>query len=243
MTVTNFGPAADSHIEGVFDQNANSGAATQITMGIVDSGGKTFWWRLMFAFDVSSLGPVTVTSAKLKLNTGAGAGGTYGSKLVRIVRTWIEDEATWLEYATGDSWTTAGANHDGDDKDTGTPPQVSWSTPTTGGDFEITGLGAFVQDAIDNRSGIVSMLLHLDDENPGETRTLTVRAKEHSIPTLRPVLEVIDTTVPPPTLTPSTLTGRRGTIGPDGRRGQRTVVTPGPLRPRRPRQARRPATP
>lgn len=48
-------------------------------------------------------------------------GGTAGNVDVHaVLRAWVETEATWNSYSTGNSWTTAGAQSDGNDR-VGTP--------------------------------------------------------------------------------------------------------------------------
>ncbi len=47
-----------------------------------------------------------------------------------------------------------------------------------GTEFEITGLIDFATDALDNRSGIVSLILRLDDEDPGTTEGEVLYTRE-----------------------------------------------------------------
>lgn len=64
------------------------------------------------------VGPVTVSSATLYLYyTGPTSGSdTHTIDVHRVLRAWVEAQATWNIYSTGNSWTTAGALSDGNDR-------------------------------------------------------------------------------------------------------------------------------
>jgi hypothetical protein len=55
--------------------------------------------------------PVTrnVTSVTVGLYREDGAGGTPTLKAARLLRDWVENQATWNVYSTGNNWGTAGA--------------------------------------------------------------------------------------------------------------------------------------
>lgn len=66
----------------------------------------------------SITGPVTVSSATLYLYyTGPTSGSdTHTIDVHRVLRAWVEAQATWNVYSTGNSWTTAGGLSDGNDR-------------------------------------------------------------------------------------------------------------------------------
>lgn len=187
MTTSNFNPTADSWMDYSFP-TVNYGSAAYLLMGVKYSGPtKTGLRRPIFRFDVSSLpGGVSITTAKLTLEVIAYDGGGAGSKASRCTRenTWVEGEVTWDDYKSATAWTSAGGDYD----DTGPPAAVSFSLPSSNGPFDITGLATQVQDAYDSRSGIYSIILRLDDEDPGSDEGIQFDARSGSTP---PVLEVI----------------------------------------------------
>ncbi len=59
----------------------------------------------------------TITSVTLGLYlVNASAGADHDFTLRRILRNWVLAEATWNVWSTGNSWTTAGAQSDGNDR-------------------------------------------------------------------------------------------------------------------------------
>ena len=61
-------------------------------------------------------GPVVVSSITLGIYQES-ATGTYAIDVRRVLRNWVEAEATWNNYSTaGGAWTTAGCLSDGNDR-------------------------------------------------------------------------------------------------------------------------------
>lgn len=99
-------------------------------------------------FDVSALSGRTISAATLTI-VPFDANDSSTLTIRRLTRTnWVETEATWLVYKSGSNWSSAGGDV---------------STPTAAFEFDgaipctITGLAELVQDAIDNRSGILAI--------------------------------------------------------------------------------------
>ena len=63
-------------------------------------------------------GPVTVSAATLYLYKNQESPSFYNPTAYcrRVLRNWVENQATWNVYSTGNSWTTAGAKGDGTDR-------------------------------------------------------------------------------------------------------------------------------
>ena len=62
-------------------------------------------------------GPVTVTSAKLYLyQSSSHVAATHDIVAKLLNRNWVENQATWNIYSTGNSWSTAGGLHETDDR-------------------------------------------------------------------------------------------------------------------------------
>jgi hypothetical protein len=93
------------------------------TGGLLGVGNNEFagneTWRTLIKFDLSSI-PQTayISSATLTLTISADkAQNARDFKMYRILRDWIEIEATWNQWKNGNAWTTAGCGSNGNDAD------------------------------------------------------------------------------------------------------------------------------
>lgn len=196
MTEQTFAATRDTFIRGTQGDTNFEGNGLEVRV-VIFGGSKTLWGRTLIEFDVSALigQYVSIDAAQLELNVYLNDGNASGAKVVRVKREnkpWTETGATWNKHNGVDPWHGAGCDG-ANDKDTTTPTQVSWTCPTANGWKTITGLAAFITDAIANRSNIVSLLLYLDDESDtGSSRGLSnARDDEYTIDTaLRPILRV-----------------------------------------------------
>jgi hypothetical protein len=155
-----FNPTKDAHIQEAAP-TTNLGAATTIRVQAT-AAAKI---RSLLTFDLSSLGAITVASnVTLDLFHVAMSGSNFLAGLSRITQAWIEAEVTWNIYSTGNNWATAG----GDFTATG---QVTGITIPAGSsaDLRISGslLRDLVQDAIDNQSGILDIIIHATEDVTG----------------------------------------------------------------------------
>jgi len=92
---------------------------------------------------------------------------------------WAEATATW-----NSPWITPGLGV----SDYTTVGEVDWVTPVTSSPFNLIGLAALLQDALDNRGGQFHLLLHLVDEIT-DSHNVGFRDSEYNpIPTQRPKL-------------------------------------------------------
>lgn len=145
-------------------------------VGVISAGpSKSELDRTLCQFDLYGAASVgrplvpgdTITAMELKTHI-VNVIGTSGFTCyaTRIIRTdWDPSTATWNIYKAGNNWTTAGADSDGNDIDTTTPARVSFTSPTATGDQTvISGLVNFGTDAMSNRSGIVRIRIHANDE-------------------------------------------------------------------------------
>lgn len=177
----------DSFISGV-QTTTNFGALTYIVHGVVFLGGEKFQWRRgIVNFDVSELAGATIESAMLvrTITSISGAGGV-GARLSRCKRAieWTENGVTWNAYDGVNLWTAGGG-----DFDDATPVKIDYDEPSTTGDHEIAGLGSYVEDALQSRGGIVSLITRLQDEDPGVTQELLWSSKEQGANGWRLVVE------------------------------------------------------
>ena len=120
--------------------------------------------RSLLDFDISAIpaGSTIQDTSKLELyvlsiyTNGSGTAQT-GYRITQAA--WTETGVTWNKYDGTNAWTTAGGDY--------STPSVSYTGPTTTGWFSISGssFAAFLQDALDNRAGIVRLILRLDAED------------------------------------------------------------------------------
>ena len=112
MAETVLNASADVHI---YAGGATTNYASD-TENII-SGDRQFWdiYRTLISFDLSGIpAGSTINSATLELyqhaESHSGSGSTNHS-IYRLKRNWVEDQATWNVYSTGNSWSSAGAFH------------------------------------------------------------------------------------------------------------------------------------
>jgi hypothetical protein len=105
---------------------SNYGSTGEILVG--SSGGETA--RTLIKFDLSSIpSDATVTAATLTLTISYDLSSNVRDyKIYQALRNWNDDQATWNEWTTGNSWTTAGAGSNGNDINLSTV----WATATMG---------------------------------------------------------------------------------------------------------------
>lgn len=181
-------PQRDLSMDGINANGMGGGASGNLGVGIYILGSSKFTLaRALINFDVSALVGIysSIDAAQLEMIVPSrNVVGSPPGKVYRCTRpdTWVEADATWNKYDATNNWTTAGGDYDGS-----TPTPVAFTLPGSG-DWTVTGLTAFVTDAIASRSNIVSMILRMDDESAsGTSRWLSVYSKEGTTP---PVLRV-----------------------------------------------------
>jgi len=129
--------------------DTNYGGGSVQMKGIVNSKRHS-----ILEFDISSIpAGATIDSATLFLSEQGGAQLTTG-ELVRMTQAgWVELEATWNQYANGSNWTTSGGDAD-------TTQRTTFTTIGNGeGSVDALDAQPHCQDALDNRSGLVRLLI------------------------------------------------------------------------------------
>jgi len=120
--------------------------------------------RPIMKFDVSAFTTADVTAATLSMfctNSSGSQTGAYA--LRRIVRTtWAPTTVDWANY-NGGTWTTAGANHNGDDHSI-INQIVALLPANLDGWYDFGDILDLVEDAITNRSGILHIYLTLGQD-------------------------------------------------------------------------------
>jgi hypothetical protein len=224
-------PYADAAMSGI-NPDTNYGAGTSISLGVAYfGGGKSEFYRAILDFDVSDLAGESIASARLErfVYDVVGEPGA-GAQIVRCTRpgAWVDSEVTWNNYKTGSAWTTPGG-----DLSLVAPAPVAYTEAGVTGWHAVTGLGAFVDDALANRGGIVSLVLRLADETPDASAEYVFFSTRSTLHQPRLVVEYGEAAPMP--------AGRRSESDVPERGGQRPAHAARPAHETRPASERRPA--
>lgn len=177
MTLVTVPVQIDNSMDGV-KKDINYGAAPALEIGPVFVNSKSKLRRAIGNFDVSDLQGLTINAAQLERVYSGASGPAFAATIRRCTRPaqWTEDGCTWNKYDGVNDWTDPGG-----DVDNTTPTPIGYTEPTSYPyPFVTTGFKAFVEDALANRSGIVSLIIRADDEDPGSTRWRAWRSKERA---------------------------------------------------------------
>jgi len=136
--------------------------ASLITVGLRDKTDSEARGILMADFSEDIAAGSTINTADLKMYVGevvGETGGTYHG--TRIRRTdWEETWATWLYYKYEEvEWSLAGCANDPGDVDLAVLFDATWTVTATG--WKTVDVTDFLQDALDNRSGVFNARLNL----------------------------------------------------------------------------------
>jgi hypothetical protein len=156
-------PTMDSELN-AHAADTNYGSAVEVIIGASYIGpAKTSLYRPIVNFDVSAVAGVQVDAALLRRQIYVSGGASVNAFVSRCTRpaTWTEAGVTWNKYDGVNAWTAGGG-----DFDDMTPPKVTYLEAAGAGVVEILGLKGHVDDALANRSGVVSLIMRLDDETP-----------------------------------------------------------------------------
>jgi hypothetical protein len=145
-----FTPSQDTYMSAALPANNFNGLGV---IQIQDSQNLLVAKKALLMFTLGALRNKTVVSAKI--DTTENIGNTGNITFVRCTRTdWIDSQATWSNYKTGAPWTTAGGDS--------STPSVNFVYDGLG-TLTITGFEEMVQDAIDNRSNNLSIIIYTDN--------------------------------------------------------------------------------
>lgn len=186
MTVMTFQASGDAYIDGKHPET-NYGSEVSGVHSIAYVNEKSHWIRTWGEFDVSVLAGLTIVSASLYRKIIAVNLPDLAARLARCERpgTVVESEITWYEWASGEDWDDNGGDYD----DT-TPPVKTYTEPSSTGWHELTGLKAFVDDALENRNGIFAFISRFSDEDPEVSSQVTWRSRDYETEADRQYLEV-----------------------------------------------------
>ncbi len=125
--------------EAVFiDENSATtnfeGTAPQLDVGESNIGSEKR--RSLIQFDLSSIpGGSTITGAtfKIYLSSASLASNNRTMSAYRLLRNWVENQATWNVYSTGNSWGTAGASNTSTDRESSALGTIAMATSDSAG--------------------------------------------------------------------------------------------------------------
>lgn len=158
---------------------ANYGTATSIWLG--ESASAASLGRLLVKFDLSALSGATILTATLTLTYNGGDDSSNARTVAcyRVLRAWVEAQATWNVYSTGNSWATAGCGNtttDRDSTDIGDGPTQS-ATPAENGEVVFVLTAARVQEMIDGTMTNNGFLFQVATENADQ---VDYKTREHA---------------------------------------------------------------
>lgn len=96
----------------------NFGTDVDLYSGELTSGASRFA-RILIKFDITSIPSNALTSSNIfsLWIISNSASNARDHKIFRLLRDWVESQATWNIWKTSNNWTTAGAGSDGNDAD------------------------------------------------------------------------------------------------------------------------------
>ncbi len=196
MTTATFTPVGDVSIRSVApDDDDAQGTSTYLQWGTVTGklGGTT---HAVLKIDVSSIpAGSTVSAAPLAFNANVERNNSGGlpTHIYRLTQAGYDatspnpQAASWNSYYVPNNSTLTGRLNwaaAGGDFTTTTPAGVAFTGPSATGVFSVD-IATLVQDAIDNRSGLLFLLIHNDVDSPGViTQLESVDSIERTTPPL-----------------------------------------------------------
>ena len=176
MPTNNYSPSLDTFVRSdVATQNRGSEDECEIQYTGFLGQHK---YRAILVFDLSDIpSDATIDSASLTLDVTSGGGNKAGAihRITQDPSALVESEITWDEYASGSSWTSGGV-----DFDSGTT--VGFTTTSSTGLYELPeddDLVTLIEDAIENRDGMLALILKLASESGG-VESFKFASKEHA---------------------------------------------------------------
>ena len=136
--------------------DTNYNAENILCVGEINAGASV--QRTLIKFDLSSIpANATIVSATLSLWTAADfSTNARDYKIYRVKRAWVEANATWNVYTTGNSWGTVGCSNTSTDYDT-----TVWATKNFGNAIANNTQMDFVFDA----TGLAELTKFIDGTN------------------------------------------------------------------------------
>ncbi len=169
--------------------NTTTNYGTQPILQVGEFPGVARIHRSLIKFDLSSIPSTnTVSSAILSLWINAdNSNNARTANAYRVLRNWVESQATWNAWSTGNNWTTAGCGSDGNDADlTNSHGSCSFTASETVGaekqfSMTVSEIQKFINGTYANNYGwILRMNTETDDQYDFESSssaTASIRPK------------------------------------------------------------------
>lgn len=166
-----------------------------VTFSIDDLAAQLY--RGLMTFDTTAYtgGSAAITSAVLNIYYISYSGTDPVGRQMNVFKMrrndWVEAEGTWNSYKSGSTWTTAGCGSTVSDYDATITGNAN--VPASAGAFFQIDITDIVKDAIDNVSGIVNLLIKLDnetEENPGNYSIMVFASNTNATEANRPKLVI-----------------------------------------------------
>lgn len=161
-----------------------------IGMGFVSSNEAM---RSILHFDMTAIpASATIITASLRLFPFLVTGDLSSTMKARVLNqtAWVENEATWNIYSTGNNWSPANAVN----PQTGpylSTPETDWIAPDIlNENFTIIGLGPLAQEAYDNYSKNMHVLL-MQNSEVVDGGTFFCKTKDAATVSERPLLTIV----------------------------------------------------
>lgn len=99
--------------------NTTTNYATDVELGIGERNDSDLTVRSLIKFDLSTIPSNSVTSSNILslYITRDLSSNARDASMYRVLRNWVESQATWNNWSSGNAWTTAGCGSDGNDAD------------------------------------------------------------------------------------------------------------------------------
>lgn len=168
----------------------NSGTSAELRIG--ESNAATSVRRTLIKFVLSGIpsSNVSLLNAQLSLWVNADlSSNARDFKIYRSLRAWLELESTWNVYTTGNNWTSAGADSDGNDTDLSTVWATTNFTATESAGTEkvftlsLTELLKFIDGTYTNNGWLIKADTETND-------AYTLESSSSATATLRPKLVI-----------------------------------------------------
>lgn len=190
--------SADTWLDST-NTSTNFGTNNDFYFGEYDAGTQTARPLLKndFATDFSTelgQGYIQVNSAVLTLNSlGDLSSNNRTGRVYRVLRNWVENQATWNNYSTGNAWGTAGAAAASDRETTDIGSATFNSSNPSGTDNTITLTASAIEEMINGTFTNYGYLLKMDSEIDDMQR---FSSKDHATSGDRPFITIDYTIIP-----------------------------------------------
>lgn len=147
------------------DAASNFGTITTFLIG-EEVGGANSVDRTLIQFDLTSIPSSAVVSGgtmSVYLSTNT-SNNTRTLRAYRVLRNWVETEATWNSYSSGNSWDTAGCGNTTTDREATDSGNVSVGSDEPVGFVEIPMTASKIQEMINGGFTNNGYLLKVDTE-------------------------------------------------------------------------------